>query len=128
MNILRHDFVKQSRLSAQILSNIQKYTADFLRIEHIDSIALEICSAQEKDWQSATYEGKTHIYALRVSWPSCNHSKIYLDQYLAEICAKLADHEFDMFGSFVADIKARNCHIENGTMQLNIEALIIHEE
>ena len=80
-----------------------------------------LIEASSVDWQSLTFTGERHLFALRVIGP-------HADAIAGKLSDGLADAEFEIAGHIVADIAALPSEAEpDGSILVRIEALTVAE-
>jgi hypothetical protein len=76
---------------------------------------------RSEDWQSLVFTGERHLVSLGIAGPDAARAANLL-------CERLADAEFEIAGTIVADISAGRPRPEaDGSILVEIEALTIDE-
>ena len=76
---------------------------------------------RSEDWQSLLFTGERHVISLRIIGPQARRVALSLS-------AGLAEAEFNLSGTIVADISAyQPISDEDGSISVEIEALTIDE-
>ena len=80
-----------------------------------------LIEASSTDWQSLTFSGERHLFALRITGQGAGN-------VAGTLTDGLADAEFEIAGHIVADIAASPAIDEpNGSVLVRIEALTVAE-
>lgn len=133
MNQMRHIFTRHNSLTAQIIDFMNKNIVDIASSAPTGTAMIcEIDAINEKNWQSATYDGKINIYSIKITGTSVATDAL-LARNIETLNRRLADHEFHLVKSFVAEIKinkfAKNDdNLTDDNLTMTIELLIIFEE
>lgn len=127
MNQLLHNFTKVDRLSAQITACVEKFSAQYTAFDSDEIISCQIENVEQRDWQSATYDGEIYHYIAKIY----THADKIIDNdnYRENLTTALHAYEFNLSKSFVAAITIKDHQASaSAILTLDIEALIIHEE
>lgn len=133
MNQMRHIFTRHNSLTAQIIDFMNENILDMASPAPTGTAMIcEIDTINEKNWQSATYDGKINIYTIKITGTSVATDAL-LARNIETLNRRLADHEFHLVKSFVAEIKinkfAKNDdNLTDDNLTMTIELLIIFEE